>query len=258
MGIEGSGITYKAWALPSPRAAFLLIHGLGANSSWWEPLASAFLKNNLSSYAIDLRNSRSFAGFFHSVNSLRTAIGKEHPGKKVFVIGESMGALVALSMELKNKTLFDGIACISPAFKSKTKLNFIDYLKIFLPIFYNPERPYDLHLSPNMCTRDTDYIKAIEADYNKDALSTSRILFDLFLAQVSMRFSRERFDIPILFLLAGDDKLVDSEVSKKIFGKLKCDDKTLLEYPGMYHSLSIEIGKEKVFQDILDWANGRI
>ncbi len=258
MGTIESGISYKVWASPSPKGALLLVHGLGANQSWWESFGAFFLAYNYSSYAIDLRPSKSFEGFKNSIIGLHSIIKKENPGKKIFAIGESMGALIILSLALSGKDLFDRMVCVSPAFKSKAKLNIIDYLKIFIPLLYNPRKVYRLPLSADMCTRDTVYIKAIEADYNKDVLSTSRILFDIFLAQVFIRFSSIKFDVPILFLLAGDDKLVDSKVSKNIFSKIKCPDKTLTEYPGMYHSLSVELGKEGVFSDMAKWIEARI
>ena len=40
--------------------------------------------------------------------------------------------------------------------------------------------------------------------------------------------------------------------------KMKDKDKEMIEYPGMYHSLSIDLGREKVFEDILDWILRRI
>ncbi|OGW94274.1 MAG: hypothetical protein A3I73_06180 [Omnitrophica bacterium RIFCSPLOWO2_02_FULL_45_16] len=234
------------------------MHGLGANSAWWESLGIFFLNNNISSYAIDLRGSNSFKDFENRAQALTGIIKKENDGKKIFALGESMGALIILSAALKDKALFDGMVCISPAFKSKAPLKMIDYLKIFFPIFYNPQSRYKLPLTADMCTRDRAFLKIIESDYDRDVLSTSKILFDVFIAQVLMRISRMDPGTPVLFLLAGDDKLVDGSVSKKVFNKLKSKDKTIIEYPGMYHSLSIELGKEKVFQDILKWAGGKI
>ena len=67
-----------------------------------------------------------------------------------------------------------------------------------------------------------------------------------------------KIEVPLLFLVAGDDKLVYSDASRKVFQKIKAPDKTLIEYPEMYHSLSIELGKEKVFQDIWSWIDKRV
>lgn len=257
MAIAGSGITYKVWASPSPKAVLLLIHGLGANSSWWESFASESLKNNFSSYAIDLRERRSFVEFFNSINNLLVKIKEDNPQKKIFAIGESMGALIILSMALKNQALFDGLVCIAPAFNSKAPLKIKDYFRIFSPLFYDRNKRQTLPVSSDMCTRDPVYLKMIESTYDKDVMSTSQALFDIFITQLRMRLLKMRIDSPILFLVAGNDLLVHAKDSVKVFGRLECLDKTLIEYPGMYHALSIELGKEKVFRDILEWVEKR-
>ena len=103
------GISYKAWTHPSPRAALLLVHGMGANPSWWEGLGAFFLQKGYSSCAIDLRNSDSFRAFKKDINTLYEMIKKINPQEKIFAIGESMGALLILLMVLKDKVVFDGI-----------------------------------------------------------------------------------------------------------------------------------------------------
>jgi alpha-beta hydrolase superfamily lysophospholipase len=40
--------------------------------------------------------------------------------------------------------------------------------------------------------------------------------------------------------------------------ELQGADKTLLVFPGMRHALSIDLGREKVFEDILAWAGPRV
>lgn len=258
MAIAGSGISYKVWASPTPRAKLLLVHGLGANSSWWESFASESLKNGLSSYAVDLREDRSFAEFFDSINNLLAKIRTDNPGKKIFAVGESMGALIILSMLSKDQALFDGLVCIAPAFNGKAPLKLKDYFRIFLPLFYDRNKRCALPVSSDMCTRDPVYLKIIEATYDKDVMSTSQVLFDILITQLRMRLSRMRIDPPLLFLVAGHDLLVRSEASVRVFGRLRCKDKALIEYPGMYHALSIELDKEKVFRDIWSWIDKRV
>ena len=75
-------LSYKTWAHPAPRCVAFLVHGLGANSSWWEEFAQFLLKNNTSSYAIDLRQYGSFKEFFAAVDSLRAIVKRDNPGKK--------------------------------------------------------------------------------------------------------------------------------------------------------------------------------
>ena len=169
-----------------------------------------------------------------------------------------MGALIMLSMAVKDQALFDGLVCVAPAFNSKAPLKFLDYFRIFFPLFYDRNKRCALPVSSDMCTRDPDYLKMIDATYDKDVMTTSQVLFDIFITQLRMRLSRIRIDSPLLFLVAGHDLLVYSEASVKVFGRLKCKDKRLIEYPGMYHALSIELDKEKVFRDIWSWVDNRV
>lgn len=251
-------LSYKTWAHPSPRCIAFLVHGLGANSSWWEDFARFLLKNNISSYAVDLRQYGSFKEFFLAVKELCAIARKENPKSKIFAVGESMGSLIILSMAIKDSAIFDGLACISPAFNSKAPLKPLDYFNIFLPLLYNSRKEYRLPVTSDMCTRDPACLKMIEATYDKDVLSTSRVLFDIFITQISMRAFGMKIDVPLLFLVACDDKLVYSSASLKVFKKIKAKDKEIIEYPGMYHSLSIDIGREKVFQDIVKWIEARV
>lgn len=258
MAIPDSGISYRAWAATSPRAKLLLVHGLGANPSWWEQFASESLKKNFSSYAIDLRELKSFAEFFNSINILIAKMKEDDPGKKIFAVGESMGSLIILSMALKNQDIFDGIVCVSPAFNSKLPLKLKDYINIFSLLFHDRNRRCPLPVSPDMCTRDQKYLKVIEATYDKDVMATAKVLFDIFIIQLRMRLFKMRLEHPALFLVAGSDILVCPKSSKNVFRKLICKDKTIIEYPDMYHALSIELDKEKVFQDIWSWIDKRI
>jgi alpha-beta hydrolase superfamily lysophospholipase len=50
---------------------------------------------------------------------------------------------------------------------------------------------------------------------------------------------------------------VDPDASRRVFSRIIAKDKAMIGYPDMYHSLSIDTGREKVFRDVLDWMNRR-
>jgi alpha-beta hydrolase superfamily lysophospholipase len=64
--------------------------------------------------------------------------------------------------------------------------------------------------------------------------------------------------MPTIFLVAGDDSIADPVASAKLFGSVAAKDKTLIEYPDMLHALSLDLGRENVFRDILNWAEQRL
>ncbi len=263
-----TGIMYRVSVASSPDAVLLLVHGLGAHTGRWKFLSGFFLENNMSSYAIELKgfgknaespgHIDSFKTYYNDIFRLNSIIADENPGKKVFLIGESMGALISLSVSLERPELFGGLVCISPAFVSKMKLSALDYAKIFLPLLYNPKKQHEMPFDSAMCTRDVDYQREMDSDEREHRFATSKLLLEIARAQVRVIVHKKRIKDPVLFLIAGEDKLVDPGVSKQIFGGLGSKDKTIVDYPAMYHALSIDTGREKVFADILGWIKERI
>ena len=251
-------IGYRQWIAPAPRAVFLLVHGLGAHTGRWEFLADFFLAHGISSYAIDLRMAAGFGSYYSDIIRFRDKIDKENPSLKIFLVGESMGALVSFLLVAARPGLFSGLVCISPAFANRMKLPASDYLKIFASLFYDPGKEFRLPFDSSMCTRDIEYRKKMNADSAERRSSPSRILAGILISQVRARFAGSKLRTPALFLVAGRDLMIDHRATKEIFQGLPVKDKTLIEYPEMYHALSIDIGKEKVFEDMLKWVEERL
>jgi alpha-beta hydrolase superfamily lysophospholipase len=98
----------------------------------------------------------------------------------------------------------------------------------------------------------------MDSDEREHRLASSRSIARILFYQTLAGVSGSKVSTPTLFLVAGDDKIVDPAASIEIFKRLTVKDKALVEYPDMYHSLSIELGKEKVFEDLLKWVENRI
>ena len=259
------GVYYREWKTCAPKAVILLVHGLGAHSGRWGFLAEFFLKNNISSYAIELKgfgetedlkgHVGSMETYFSDIRELRNVAAQENPGKKIFILGESMGGLIAFLIAGREEGLFDGLVCVSPAFKSRIKFSLMEYIDIITGFIYNPRKQFKVNFDSSMCTRDSEYLKILETDPGEHRLATSKLLLNLVFAQIKAAGLKDKISSPVLFLLAGYDKLVDPENSERIFDNLNLKDKAIIIYPAMYHALSIDIGREKVFSDILKWID---
>jgi len=265
---KNTGVVYKEWRTPDPKAVFLLVHGLGGHAGRWSFLADYFLRNRISSYAIGLKgfgrtkglsgHVDSFETYFGDIRTLRGIIGKADNGKKVFLTGESVGGVLSFLMAAAEPRSFDGLICVSPAFASRLKVSFFDYAKMLTPLLYNPKKQFTVPFDSRMCTRDAAVQRAMDDDPCEHRFATSRFIFNLMTAQIKSGIVKGRIKMPVLFLLSGNDKLVDPPASKRIFNGLKAKDKSLIEYPDMYHALSIDLGRERVFKDMLDWVRKRL
>lgn len=261
-------IMYRRWDTQSPRAAFMLIHGLGANTGRWEFFGEYFSQNGIVSYALELKGFgqsdvpdglvKSFDIYNEDILRLREMILAEHPGIKVFLVGESMGGLIAYLAAEKIPALSDGLICLSPAFASRLSFGFLDYLAIFLAFYFNPKRPFRVPFDARMCTRDPEYRKVMEASQEEKRIVSAVMLGNIALAQFRAVIFRHKLPLPVLFLLAEEDSIVDPAAAARIFKATVARDKSIIRYPGMYHALSIDLGRENVFTDILKWVDARL
>ncbi len=265
---ETGEIGYRQWCAPEPKAVLLLVHGVGTHSGRWEAMADFFQKKGISSYAIELRDLKatdktgdrrdSFGSYYSKILHLYDIAAKENPKKNIFLVGESLGAVVSFLLCVARPGLFRGLICISPAFATRNKLSPLDCIRMLTPLFYDPEKLFFLPFDSSMCTRDNDYRKKLDQDPYEYRSVSSRMIFDILLAQIRAKKVKNKMSTPALFLIAGEDKIVDAAQARAIFKGLAVKDKALVEFPGMYHSLSIDLGKEAVFEEILKWAEKKI
>lgn len=264
-----SGIVYRQWQASSPKAVLLLVHGLGGHSARWNFLAEYFLQQNISSYGIDLRgfgeteelrgHIDSFKIYYNDIRSLSRIIREENSDKKVFILGESMGGLIAFLMSITDADKFSGCICFVPAFGSAMKFGLSIYVSLFFSLLYNHRKQLTVPFTAQMCTQDVEYQKVMESDTLREhRLATSGLLINIVIEQVRAMNLKKKLKLPVLFQLAGQDTMVPTNTSRKVFQSLTAEDKQIIEYPDMRHALSIELDRQKVFQDVLNWLKPRI
>ncbi len=270
--LQGTAFLFRRWdAAPdpaAPKAVFLLVHGLGAHSARWDFWGAFFAERGFASYAIELR------GFGRSpdrplghvdawrfwdgdILALRDRIAADHPGRKVFIAGESMGGLVVYDLVARHPGRFNGTVLLAPAFKNGMKFPVSAYAKIGL-VPFRPKTMIDLPFTSEMATRDPDYAAVMNANPDEIRVASVKLMAGFLPVQARAGRLAKDFASPVLFLIPGIDHLVDERGGRKIFGKIAVADKTIIEYPEMYHALNIDLDREKVFGDVLNWTAERI
>lgn len=261
---EEKTIQYKKWGSGDAGRVFILVHGLGAHAGRWAAAGEFFAQKGIVSYAVELRDfdkpddkRETFRRYFNKTLHLCRMIRTEHQDKKIFIIGESMGALISFLLAARRPDLFSGLICVSPALTNRYKLAFSRGVKMLATLISGSSEKFKLPFDSACCTRDAGYRKKLEEDPREYRSAPVGLLAGLLLAQIRVKSLRYRMKTPVLFLIAGADKIVEPQAARTVFDSLKAGDKTIVEFPEMYHSLSIDVGREKVFEAILKWVEER-
>jgi alpha-beta hydrolase superfamily lysophospholipase len=115
-----------------------------------------------------------------------------------------------------------------------------------------------LPFTSEMCTRDSAYQQGMDSDKREIKVATPVLLSNILLAEARAGALSKKLSCPVLFQVPLDlDNFVDPEGTRNIFRALRIPDKKIIFYPLMLHSLSVDLGRKRCLNDILDWLNGR-
>ncbi len=263
-GKGGIDLYAQSWtAEQAPRAAVAIIHGHGEHGGRYLNIVDALLPHCCAVYALDHRGhgrSRGQRGHIDSYTEYREDVGAflrwiavREKDRPIFLLGHSMGALIALDYVLRGSGGIAGAiisgAPIEPKGVAKPVLVFLSrMLSKVCPRF-----PLRLSLDTAALSRDPAVVRA----YGDDPLVHGRF---------SARWGTESLDtlawvkshaadvnIPIFFIHGGGDRLNSAAGVRAFFEKLSAADKTLRVYPDMYHELHNDAGHDLVMRDLAQW-----
>ena len=111
----------------------LAIHGYNDYSNAFKEPAKIFSKHGISTYSFDLRGfgtNSSLGDWFeleihcHDIKKIILDLKSKNPSKKIFLLGESMGAAIAIGYaNQRNIDSIDGLILVAPAIWNFTEQN---------------------------------------------------------------------------------------------------------------------------------------
>jgi len=266
-GVRGLSLFWRAWRPPAPRARVVIVHGYGEHGGRYERLAVALANHRYAVIAPDHRGHGrsegrpiSVASFDDYVDDLHRLLERGGAGAgggrdalPLFMLGHSMGGLIALAFALRHERELAGLilsapAVIRPADVSPSTIRAGRILARIAPEMGTVRLP--VHL----ISRDPAVVSA----YNQDPLVHRRRLRARLGAEmlrvielVGARLSD--LHLPALMVQGTEDGVVDPAAARFVYDRLGSSDRTLHEYLGLYHEVFNEPEHERVTGDVLTW-----
>jgi alpha-beta hydrolase superfamily lysophospholipase len=259
----GAALYWKAWLPEAPRAVVLLAHGYAEHLGRYEYFANKLNSADIAVYALDhLGHGKSegtygfvprFSAYTDGIEALLAELETRHPGLPRFLIGHSMGGLIAAVHLASHQSHYAGAVLSGPAIKPTEEPS---KLLIWVSRLLSAIAPKlgVLALDANGVSRDP----AVVADYLADPLvyngkMSARLATEMFDAMALARASAGKIALPILLLHGDRDSLAAPVGSEFLNANLASSDKRIKLYPGLYHEIFNEPERDEVIGDVTDW-----
>jgi alpha-beta hydrolase superfamily lysophospholipase len=267
---RGSSRLYRQTWLPDaePRALVLLIHGLGEHSSRYTHVAKHLTQRGYAVFTIDHYGhgkSDGHAGFVErfsvyldGVAALLETARSEHPGQPIFLLGHSMGGLIAATFLLDHQSAFRAAVLSAPAIKSDQAPPAIVIALIRLLAALAPTLPL-IQLDASGVSRDPAVVSAYMNDplVNHGKLS-ARLLSEMSATMQGTVARAAVIKLPIMLMHGEDDQLTSLDGSMELYEAVSSTDKKLKTYPGLYHEIFNEPEQDAVLEDMSTWLEAHL
>ena len=264
-----SRLYHQAW-LPDGeiRAAVLLVHGLGEHSARYEHVAAQLTDCGFAVFAIDhyghgksdgrMGYVERFSVYLDGVDELLKTVRSRHPSLPLFLIGHSMGGLIAATYLLANRDAFRACVLSGPALQTDQAPPALILALIRLLAALVPTVPM-IQLDASGVSRDPAVVEA----YVNDPLVlhgklSARLIAELSTTMDNTLSRANEIHIPLLVLHGEKDVLAAPSGSQEMYDNVSSSDKTLKIYPGLFHEIFNEPEKESVLADASTWLEARL
>ena len=268
-GCKGLNLYYQCW-LPEadPRAILLVVHGLAEHSGRYTNLINHFVPKGYAIYALDQRGHGKSDGlrshverFSEYLDDLKTffdIVRSEHHDNKIFLVGHSLGALVATAYSVRHQQDLAGLivsaviikagASVTPVHRAAARILSVLLPKMGVTVIDASAISQDKAVVDAYVNDPLVYRGKIRARVGAELLSTVR----------RMPSEMPQINLPILIMHGTADRLSNPEGSQILYDTVGSNDRTLKLYDGFYHEIFNEPGHKQVLADTEEWIAARI
>ena len=263
---DGVKIFFRHYPAEAERARMVIAHGLGEHSGRYRNVVERMLPNGISVWVPDHRGHGQSEGkrghilnFVQYLADLRLSVelaGEGRPeGMKCFLLGHSMGGLIALYFAQQYPGFIDGVVASSPALGMAIEVPGVKKVLGLLMSYIWPGLAMGNELDAGKVSHDPEVVRAYKTDPLVHDRVSARFFTEFLAAMETVYVHASALKVPTLLQVAGDDQFVNARYSVQFFKQLDLEDKTLHVYEGRYHEIYNEGEdlRKQVIEDLEDW-----
>lgn len=268
---DGVKIFYRYFPAESECGRMVIAHGLGEHSGRYGNVIKRLLPKGISVWLPDHRGHGQSEGkrghvlnFIQYLSDLRLSVeraGADRPeGMKCFLLGHSMGGLIALFFAQQFPGFIDGVIASSPALGMAIEIPGAKKVLGSFMSYIWPGMTMGNELDATKVSHDPKMVRAYEIDPLVHDRVSARFFTEFLAAMETVNGQATRVKVPTLLQVAGDDHLVNARSTVQFFEKMDLADKTLHVYDELYHEIYNESEdlRRQVLKDLEDWLEKQL
>ena len=263
-GLKNFDLYYQCW-LPekSPRDVLLVAHGLAEHSGRYKNLVNYFVPKGYAVYALDHRGHGKsegtrcyidrFSDYLADFKTFFDIVRKEHKDARIFLVGHSMGATIAVAYAVEHQKELDGLIVSGASLVASTSVSPALLVMAGVVSALAPKMGVTV-LDASAISRDEAVVDA----YVNDPLVyrgklPARMGAELAKMWKQLPQKMPEIKLPVLIMHGSADQLADPRGSKLFYERAGSTDKTLKIYDGFYHEIFNEPEHKQVMADVEKW-----
>lgn len=265
---DGYALAYRDYPASHPeRARIVAIHGIQSHGGWYEGSCRALARAGCRVLFLDRRGSGAnqvrrgdTPGYHRLLDDLAEFIKQARAdlsgGVPLFLLAISWGGKLAVALEERHPNLIDGLILITPGFFPRVAPSLIEKLRIVGARLVWPSRRFPIPLNdPELFTSDPGWLTYLRNDERSLHKATARFLVSSVHLDRQLRRASRSIRVPTLLFLAGKDRIIDNDPTRRFVDSFPVADKQIIEYPGRAHTLEFE-DSQKLEHDLVGWVLG--
>jgi len=267
-GAKSMELYYQKWKPHGEtRAVIALIHGFGEHCGRYPNVVKHFVPRGYAVYGFDHRGHGKSPGkrghinewseFRDDVRAFVQLIEKQEPHKPIFMLGHSLGGLIALEYVLRHPEGLQGIIASGPLLlQPGLSPVVIATAKVLSRVA--PSVSIKTGLDASSISRDPAVVQAYQDDPLVHGFGTPRLSTEITATQNWTNAHAADLKLPLLLIVGSEDKLVPPEAGRKFFDAVTFADKQKLDYQGAYHETHNDIIAPQVMADMERWLEAHL
>lgn len=267
---DGTSIYWKGWTPDNaPKAVVHVIHGYAEHIDRYGNVVSELLPAGYAVFGTDHRGHgksegkrghvMSFQEFIDDEKQFqREVIRTKFPSLPCFVLGHSMGSLIAMNLVEQSAEGIRGLVLSGTGSRPGTDIPKVLFAATRILSSLLPSIHVKSPLPPEFISRDPEVVKAYVEDPLVYNVITPRLAHEMNRYVVIGAENSGKIQIPVLIQLGSRDTAFSGQ--KELFEMVGAKDKTFKLYEGLKHEVYNELAQDriKVLQDLRSWLDTHV